>query len=796
MRISTIIVFTIIIYSTLISQNNSIHTIYTSADGTQSSMLFKNSGELFYLNDNETYRIQKDENGYLNSKLTVSGDFDGDGVQESALFYDYTYIPNGQPKFTGSKIVVYGQCNQSIIPTGIWFSKLKSDLSWNDISFATAGDYNSDGKSDIALFWNSQASENQKIIVLFSNGTSFDEPKELFSTTRDIFNFNALKYIVSGDFSGDNKSDLAVFYDYFGDSPDTNQKIFLFESNGNSFSLLNSVYSATKSTFDFDVCKAALSGDYNGDGKEDIACLINDESNNIQAIEVFENQNKLSFSKKNYLLPDRNDFNFTHVKLAASGLINADNKTDIVLCYDHIGFGSQIMFVYESTGNSFAPFKSYFGAPKLAFSFDNVNALFVGKYDAKPKVMPTIWYNNKPAAVTFGFDDGMANALRYGANELYRNQLNGTFYIISNVPFNNEVDYCNWDTLRYYKNKGHEIGSHTANHKFSGNYSSVDSIIILNNLLQKSKNDLDTQLTQNTLSFSYPFGSFNSQTPTEVAKHFKTARSSQEGYNLPTPFDFHALKSQYVASTTSNESIKSWFETARTYNYHISLMYHNIQNVDFDKTNDEYSFGLNDLSQNIQDAKKADLWIETQGNVYKYTKERNAVKLISYEAFADSLHFVTDDFLDNTEFNQPITLQVEIPESWTQDSVYTNINHNKSATFTANGHKYCFVNAIPTNSKICVSKTKIPNPNILIQVRKDNLYNCFRIDNEHIKIEALTDNQDIVNIKIFNLSGIVLYKKNVLLSPYFKFELPYSQQLKQVVFYDNSNRIVAHKVLF
>ncbi len=94
-----------------------------------------------------------------------------------------------------------------------------------------------------------------------------------------------------------------MFYDYFGDSPDTNQKIFVSESKGNSFSLLSPVFTATKATFDFDVCKAALSGDYNGDGKNDIACLINDENNNKEAIEVFENQNKLSFSKKTTSYP-------------------------------------------------------------------------------------------------------------------------------------------------------------------------------------------------------------------------------------------------------------------------------------------------------------------------------------------------------------------------------------------------------------------------------------------------------------------------------------------------------------
>lgn len=105
--------------------------------------------------------------------------------------------------------------------------------------------------------------------------------------------------------------------------------------------------------------KATLSGDYNGDGKNDIACLINDKANNKGRPEVFENPNKLSFSKKTTSYPTATILIYCVIKLDTSGLINADNKTDIVLCYDHIGLGSQIMFVYEST-DSFCSLQNLF----------------------------------------------------------------------------------------------------------------------------------------------------------------------------------------------------------------------------------------------------------------------------------------------------------------------------------------------------------------------------------------------------------------------------------------------------
>jgi hypothetical protein len=84
------------------AQSNDIHAIYTNVEGTQSSVLFKNTGSNFSVDD-YCFLIQKDENGQLHSNLTVSGDFNGDCVQETALFYDYAYVPNGKPKFYGSR---------------------------------------------------------------------------------------------------------------------------------------------------------------------------------------------------------------------------------------------------------------------------------------------------------------------------------------------------------------------------------------------------------------------------------------------------------------------------------------------------------------------------------------------------------------------------------------------------------------------------------------------------------------------------------------------------------------------
>ncbi|MBP6356206.1 MAG: polysaccharide deacetylase family protein [Paludibacter sp.] len=775
------------------AQSNDIHAIYTNVEGTQSSVLFKNTGSNFSVDD-YCFLIQKDENGQLHSNLTVSGDFNGDCVQETALFYDYAYVPNGKPKFYGSKIIIYGQQDQYISPVGVWFSSLKTDFDFSSISFASAGDFNSDGRSDIALFWSKPNVESHKIIVLISNGSGFEDPKEYYLTEKNEFNFERIKFAVSGDFVGDEKTDLAVFYDYYGNAAETNQRIFIFECKTDSFGSPKTVFTATKASYNFNLCKTAISGDFNGDGMDDIACIINDESKNKQAIDVFVNQDKTSFPKINFLTPDKDDFNFAHVKIVAGGYVTNDHKSDIVMCYNYAALGTQVIFVFESTGTGFLPYKNYFSTEKSKFSFDNVNALLIGKYAHSKKVSPTMWYENKKGAVTFGFDDGMTNALRYGASELSNNMLKGTFYIISDVPFKNERDYCNWDTLRYYKNMGHEMGSHNGKHIFSGNYINPDSLHILENILSKSKYDLDTQLNQNTLSLSYPFGSFNQQTPKVVNKYFQNARTSQTGYNISTPFDFQALKSFYVASTTSNETVKSWLSTAEYYNYHLSLMYHNIQNQPYDKLADEYSYALNDFKQHISDAKQANLWIETQGSVYKYITQRNALQLMSYESFSDSVRFTVDDFLDDNLFDQKITLKVALPEDWLVDSVHCNMSNTKLPVVHQYGQKFCYLNAIPDHSNISIYKSETTD--LAKSTTRNNQFNCYRLNNQSVVIEPLTNGNTTYSIKIFSITGTLLHKELVNLASTQIIQLAKTQQPVFIVLYNNCSQMIEKKILF
>jgi peptidoglycan/xylan/chitin deacetylase (PgdA/CDA1 family) len=423
---------------------------------------------------------------------------------------------------------------------------------------------------------------------------------------------------------------------------------------------------------------------------------------------VLENNAADTLFSKEYATVDNAVLNFDNVRFAVAGKFTTDNVSDIAFCYDNPTGTTQSIYVLQSTKNSFLPAVDYYTGTKQQLAFADITSLVSSTLDNSQKVSATLWKNNKRGAVTFGFDDGYVNAFRYGANYLAQQKLRGTFYDISNLGFDNDADYANWDTLSYYNKQGHEICSHTANHKGIGAYTDADSILLVDNLLQKSKSDLDNILQQNTISLSYPFGNFNYQSLTEVGKYFYNARSSQNGFNLATPFDFMALRSKFVSSTTLPSEIDTWLSRAETYQYHLSIMFHNMSNVPFDKSADEYIYGFDDFKQSVTYAQQRSLWIDTQGKVYKYIKERNELKIVKYETASDTLSIKASSGLDTTLFNEELTLKIELPATWNTDSatIADSGKRWKLPVQTENNKLYTYVNSIPDNRELKLWQTK------------------------------------------------------------------------------------------
>jgi len=602
--------------------------------------------------------------------LTVSGDFTGDGQDEIALFEDLLYTPNMNPDFTCSVVSVRRSNGKQFVPSGSWFSHLDSSLSFNHVDFAVADDYNLDGFCDIALFYNDHSSELLNIYILESDGSGFSAPVQWYSCARNEFNFTALKFACPGDFNGNGKADIAVFYNYFGTAPETKQSLFIFESDGDSFTLLPVAYDATKASYDFSAMKFAFPGDYNLDGYADVAVLLEDPLGQDLVIPVFEGSAAGQLTPVDYISFIDSEPAIHDILHAAGGDFAGDTATDLALFYDNPGTGKQEILLLESDLNAFINPVTVFSTDPGILSMADIAAVQSGNYVYQAIVRATTWKDDRQGAISFTFDDGYRGAFEHGGAELEAAGLKGTFYIFTDTSGIYDGELASSSLVRSYKDKGHEIGSHTANHANLGFITGSGDIDSLDRLLSGSLEELNELYNQYTTSISIPFGSFRYETLGYISQYFYSARSSQFGFNLATPYDFYALKSWPILSTTSPAYVDMLLSIAETYGTYLPLMYHDMLDEPFDEDALIYTYSRDLFSETLQDALNRDLWIDTHQRIYKYIRERNALKILALESEETGhLSFEAEDGLEDSIFNVELTLRISLPDSWQADSV-------------------------------------------------------------------------------------------------------------------------------
>ncbi|HEX5748640.1 MAG TPA: hypothetical protein VFZ09_20540 [Archangium sp.] len=139
----------------------------------------------------------------------VSGDYDGDGRDDIALFYKYA---SNWGRF------------HVLLSTGSSF-QYQGDLGWWDSGGGysadaftgrmVSGDYDGDGRDDIALFYKYDPNWG-RVHVLLSTGSSFQYQGDAGwwdsggGYSADAFTDR----MVSGDYDGDGRDDIALFYKY------------------------------------------------------------------------------------------------------------------------------------------------------------------------------------------------------------------------------------------------------------------------------------------------------------------------------------------------------------------------------------------------------------------------------------------------------------------------------------------------------------------------------------------------------------------------------------------------------
>ncbi len=203
------------------------------------------------------------------------------------------------------------------------------------------GDFNGDGKLDVAVWCTYAPSNYNEVLIFLGNGNGTLTYSNTYTSPNAYWNPGSNSLYVA-DFNGDGKLDLAALAPYCGSS-NSYSCVSIFLGNGDGTFQPSVLYSTTDPNHPSNVNVYGLAvGDLNGDGKPDIAVTQND------GVVVLLNNGNGTFGTATYYDSGLGGGAYQSELGIAIGDVNKDGKNDIVTSsYPH---GDLVLFLNQGSG--------------------------------------------------------------------------------------------------------------------------------------------------------------------------------------------------------------------------------------------------------------------------------------------------------------------------------------------------------------------------------------------------------------------------------------------------------------
>lgn len=306
------------------------------------------------------------------------------------------------------------------------------------------------------------------------------------------------------------------------------------------------------------------------------------------------------------------------------------------------------------------------------------------------------WKGNTDAAITYTFDDNLANQYTKAIPMFNEFGFHATFYPVINWS-------PNWAIFKTAADKGHEIGSHTVSHAdLSG----------LSDALQRdefgnSQNTINSNITgHKCLTIAYPFCKPGKDTITD--NYYIAARHCQGVIENTTPSNFYAISSIVCGNQGSVKTTADFKSRVTSATASKGWVVYLIHALDDEAGYSPLSSAVLRESLEYLNYKRDIYWVGSFAEVVKYIKERNSASVEEIEANNDTIKVQVTDLLDDDIYNVPITILRELPVGWNFAEAYQGGNLINTSVKVIETVKYISFDAIPDSGLVTIIKAEIP----------------------------------------------------------------------------------------
>jgi len=237
-------------------------------------------------------------------------------------------------------------------------------------------------------------------------------------------------------------------------------------------------------------------------------------------------------------------------------------------------------------------------------------------------------------------------------------------------PAGNSKDqpHLTWEAVKKYASQGHEFASHTITHPRLAVLDEVNMIYEL----EKSKEEIKNKLgEQYTFSAEGPYGTEDERVMSYAYKIYPALRNRMPEpwlgeLNRSSKIQPGTVNKEYVqwqrgaVTKTSLPLMKSWIDSVEAHNNNwLVLVFHGVDGKGWEALPGSL---LQEYFNYIKQHENSS-WIATFGDVARYMRERMNAK-VDGKMDGDKISVELTHTLDQTMYNQPLTLRTSVPSSW------------------------------------------------------------------------------------------------------------------------------------
>ncbi|WP_327168687.1 FG-GAP-like repeat-containing protein [Streptomyces subrutilus] len=286
-----------------------------------------------------------DRTDHLRTEL--AGDFNGDGRADLATVYDFGSDDTALYLMAGLTDGGFG-------PPRLAFETGRGNWRYAASKWV-AGDFNGDGRDDLAALYDYSGGANGMFSFLGqADGTFKDTPRSAYVPAGSWEPGKAK--LVAGDFNGDKREDVAFFYDHGGS---TGAHTFLSKADG-TFNPSTPSWRSAQGGWNWNESQQ-VAGDFNGDGRDDILAVYGQGNGTVTAHTLLGRADGgFADPKASWNRPtgtwEYNKSRFT------SGDYNGDGRADLAIMYDYTaGRGALFTLLGKADGGVAEDFMSWSG---------------------------------------------------------------------------------------------------------------------------------------------------------------------------------------------------------------------------------------------------------------------------------------------------------------------------------------------------------------------------------------------------------------------------------------------------